>query len=82
MLNFFGKKNQSEGEAVGPGPFGPYQLQELINSGGMADLWLATNPEGQTVAVRLLLSKLKGDSVARSSMRWSNAACYFAARCM
>ena len=65
MLNLFGRKNPSEGEAVGPGPFGPYQLHELINSGGMADLWLATNPEGQTVAVRLLLSKLKTDTVAR-----------------
>ena len=65
MLNFFGKKNRSSDDPVGPGPFGPYQLQELINSGGMADLWLATNPEGQTVAVRLLLSKLKGYSIAR-----------------
>jgi len=65
MLKFFGNKGGSDDSPIGPGPFGPYQLQELINTGGMADLWLATNPEGQTVAVRLLLSKLKADGVAR-----------------
>jgi eukaryotic-like serine/threonine-protein kinase len=65
MLTIFGKKGNSEDEPMGPGPFGPYHLQELINTGGMANLWQATNQEGQTVAVRLLLAKLKGDSIAR-----------------
>jgi serine/threonine protein kinase len=37
-----------------PGPFGPYHLQELINSGGMADIWLATNSRGEQFALRHL----------------------------
>jgi eukaryotic-like serine/threonine-protein kinase len=37
-----------------PGPFGKYYLQELINSGGMADLWLATDSNGAHLAVRKL----------------------------
>lgn len=37
-----------------PGPFGKYYLQELVNSGGMADIWLATDPAGKTCALRLL----------------------------
>jgi serine/threonine-protein kinase len=39
-----------------PGPFGPYTLHELINSGGMADIWLATDGQNQTCAVRCLRS--------------------------
>jgi eukaryotic-like serine/threonine-protein kinase len=34
---------------------GPYTLHELINTGGMCEIWLATNEAGQAVAVRLLL---------------------------
>jgi serine/threonine-protein kinase len=37
-----------------PEQFGPYELHELINSGGMADLYLATNPQKQPVAIRRL----------------------------
>jgi serine/threonine protein kinase len=37
-----------------PGQFGPYYLQELLNSGGMADIWLATNSKGETFALRRL----------------------------
>jgi len=36
------------------GQFGPYYLQELINSGGMADIWLATDSTGKPYALRLL----------------------------
>ena len=49
MLNIFGKKQGGGDGFEGPGAFGPYQLEELINTGGMAHLWLGTNPEGQTV---------------------------------
>lgn len=37
-----------------PEQFGPYELHELINSGGMADLYLATDEEKQPVAIRRL----------------------------
>lgn len=37
-----------------PGPFGKFYLQELVNSGGMADIWLATDAAGKTCALRLL----------------------------
>ena len=65
MLNLFGKKNDSDDGFQEPRPFGPYQLEELINTGGMANLWLATNPEGRTVALRLLLPQLKNDATSR-----------------
>jgi len=35
-----------------PGPFGRFYLQELINSGGMADIWLATDAEGRPQNVK------------------------------
>jgi serine/threonine protein kinase len=34
------------------GPFGKYFLRELINSGGMAEIWLATDPKQKTFAIR------------------------------
>ncbi len=64
MLNLFSSKTEPENEHE-PGPFGPYRLVELINTGGMADLWLATNPDGQTVAIRKLLPKLRRDGTAK-----------------
>ena len=36
------------------GQFGPYYLQELVNSGGMAEIWLATNSHGKVYALRKL----------------------------
>lgn len=41
-----------------PGQFGPYYLQELINVGGVAEIWLATNQQGKVFALR----KLKNNS--------------------
>ena len=40
-----------------PEQFGPYELHELINSGGMADLFLATDEQKQTLAIRRLQNK-------------------------
>lgn len=40
-----------------PEQFGPYELHELINSGGMADLYLATDEQKQTLAIRRLQHK-------------------------
>lgn len=38
-----------------PGPFGRFYLQELINRGGMAELWLATDPQQKTFALRRMM---------------------------
>ncbi len=35
---------------------GPYTLHELINSGGLSEIWLATDEAGRSCAVRLLLN--------------------------
>ncbi len=48
-----------------PERFGQFYLQELINSGGMADIWVATDPDGKTFALRRLHSKLRFNFTAR-----------------
>ncbi len=60
-----GKQRNGSGEPRQAGPFGPYHLHELINSGGMADLWLAADPTKQTCALRLLHQALRWDFTAR-----------------
>ena len=35
---------------------GPYTLHEMINSGGMSEIWLGTDEAGASVAVRLMLN--------------------------
>lgn len=48
----------SGAEVVGaPIQFGAYQLQELINTGGMSELWLATNAKGEVFALRRMIEK-------------------------
>ena len=42
-----------------PTAFGPYYLHELINSGGMSDIFLATNQEGKSYALRRLHDNLR-----------------------
>lgn len=39
-----------------PEQFGPYTLHELVNTGGMSEIFLATNPDNQSVAIRRLHS--------------------------
>jgi serine/threonine-protein kinase len=48
-----------------PGPFGRFYLQELINSGGMADIWLATDPDNKPCAIRKLHDELRFNFLAR-----------------
>jgi serine/threonine-protein kinase len=48
-----------------PGAFGRFYLQELINSGGMADIWLATDQEGKSFALRKMHEKLRFNFLAR-----------------
>jgi serine/threonine protein kinase len=65
MLGFSSKSRLgSDGRRV-PGPFGSYYLRELINSGGMADLWLATDEQQQACAVRCLRESGRFDFTTR-----------------
>ncbi len=48
-----------------PGPFGRFYLQELINSGGMADIWLATDSKGKAYALRRMHQRLRFNFLAR-----------------
>jgi serine/threonine-protein kinase len=48
-----------------PGPFGRFYLQELINSGGMADIWLATDAQGRPFALRKLQDRFRFNFLAR-----------------
>ncbi|MGB9603240.1 MAG: serine/threonine protein kinase [Verrucomicrobiia bacterium] len=49
-----------------PGKFGRFYLHDLINSGGMASLWVATDQTGKTFTLRRLHSKLRFNLRARS----------------
>jgi serine/threonine-protein kinase len=62
----FGKSKPSQraGEPV-PGPFGRFYLQERINSGGMADIWLATDGRNKAYALRLMHERLRFNFLAR-----------------
>jgi eukaryotic-like serine/threonine-protein kinase len=51
--------------AHAPGPLGRFYLQELINSGGMAEIWLATDDEHKPYALRLLRKKSRFDFTNR-----------------
>src|SRR5262245_21455430 len=63
---FFSLKSKTSAtNRTEPGPFGQYQLRELINSGGMADLWLATDKDNVSYALRLLHADLMSDSTSR-----------------
>jgi len=48
-----------------PGPFGRFYLQELINSGGMADIWLATDERQKPYALRRMHERLRFSFQAR-----------------
>ena len=64
----FGNKGNQPTEPGQPGPFGSYYLHELINSGGMAEIWLATNQDKQQFALRRLHSTHRFDLVAREAL--------------
>src|SRR5512138_2136255 len=48
-----------------PGPFGRFYLQELINSGGMASIWLATDAKNKGYALRLMHERFRLSFLAR-----------------
>jgi len=63
---FFGSKNETtESDPTQPGQFGPYYLREMINSGGMANIWLAAASNGECYALRRLHDNLRSDSIAK-----------------
>jgi eukaryotic-like serine/threonine-protein kinase len=64
-MSLFGANKSNASDGSSSNTFGPFRLHELINSGGMADLWLATNQKEETVALRLMHEKLKYNFIAK-----------------
>jgi serine/threonine-protein kinase len=64
-MAFWQKNRESSPGEPRPGPFGRFYLQELINSGGMADIWLATDQGGHPYALRRLHHRLRFNLVAK-----------------
>ena len=58
-------RNSPDAETPSPGPFGRFYLQELINSGGMADIWLATDERQKPYALRRMHERLRFNFLAR-----------------
>jgi eukaryotic-like serine/threonine-protein kinase len=52
-------------EPPAPGPFGRFYLQELLNSGGMAEIWLATDERHKPYALRRMHQRLRFNFGAR-----------------
>jgi len=52
-------------EASGQEKFGRFYLRELLNSGGMADIWLASDSRGKPYALRKLKKELRFNFTAR-----------------
>jgi len=49
----------------GPEKFGRFHLRELINTGGMSEIWLVTDERGKPYALRKLKPELKFNFTAR-----------------
>lgn len=54
-----------EGIEAGQQQFGRYYLQELLNNGGMAEIWLVTDGRNRPFALRKLRSELRFNLLAR-----------------
>jgi len=62
----FSRANKSAAnQTPSPGPFGRFYLQELLNSGGMADIWLATDERQKPYALRRMHERLRWNLLAR-----------------
>jgi eukaryotic-like serine/threonine-protein kinase len=64
-MPLFRKKLDAPGDPPSTHTFGPYRLHELINSGGMADLWLASSQKEETYALRIMHRRLRFDFRAK-----------------
>jgi serine/threonine protein kinase len=62
---FSALKNNRSGSNSAPGPFGRFYLQELINRGGMAEIWLATDQDHKPYALRLMHEQMRFSFLAR-----------------
>jgi serine/threonine-protein kinase len=62
---FTAAKQSGTDEEPQSGQFGRFHLQELVNSGGMAEIWLATDSDGKPFALRRLHERLKLNLTAR-----------------
>jgi serine/threonine-protein kinase len=56
---------RSDAAPPSPGPFGRFYLQELINSGGMAEIWLATDERQKPYALRRMHERFRFSLLAR-----------------
>lgn len=63
VFGLFSRSNHAS--SAGPGAFGKFTLHELIATGGMAEIWLASDAGGKQFAIRRLLPDLRGDATAR-----------------
>jgi serine/threonine-protein kinase len=52
-------------DTTGPEKFGRFYLRELLNTGGMADIWLASDSRGKIYALRRLKRELRFNLLAR-----------------
>ncbi len=51
----FGKSERNPEPAAQPGRFGRFYLEELINRGGVAEIWLASDAQRQHFALRRMI---------------------------
>lgn len=59
-------------EVGGPEKFGRFYLRELLNSGGMADIWIVSDGRGKTYALRRLKRELRFNLLARRRFSHGN----------
>jgi eukaryotic-like serine/threonine-protein kinase len=57
--------DDNAGGTAAPGQFGRFYLQELINSGGMAEIWLATDAKNKPYALRRMHESYKFNFFAK-----------------
>lgn len=58
-------RSLTAGEVGGPEKFGRFYLRELLNSGGMADIWIVSDGRGKTYALRKLKKEFRFNLLAR-----------------
>jgi len=58
-------RSLTSSEVAGPKPFGRFHLRELLNTGGMSEIWLAVDGRGKPFALRKLKPELRFNFTAR-----------------